>query len=306
MLSVNTNLSSLIAQNSLNSSTDALNLAIERMTTGYKINHAKDNAANYAIATQMSSQLSSYEVASNNVAMGMDLVMTADGILNNMQDKASRLHALCIQSRNGTYDAQSLSAINSEVSALVSEIMRVYNTAEYNNISLFDNKAYEIDPSLPQARPSGFIEEPVTTFAMRSVSVNNGDFIAEVVEETPDVVVTNPTDLKTAIQNNTKIGIANAETLQKLADLVNDEGITCSGKTIILTEDIDLSSISNWRPIGTESERFEGTFNGNGHTITGTLIAKPDADVFGFFGYVQYGSISNLNIYAKIDASNIS
>ena len=192
MLSVNTNLSSLIAQSSLNNSTNALNIAIERMSTGYKLNHAKDNAATYAIATQMSSQLSSYEVASNNVAMGMDLVMTADGIINNMQDKASRLHALCIQSRNGTYGAQSLSAINSEVSALVSEIMRVYNTAEYNNVSLFNNQAYTIDPSLPKAGASGFIDEAAAgTTTEPPVAKYNG-FIEEVVEETPDVIVTNP------------------------------------------------------------------------------------------------------------------
>ena len=57
MLSINTNLSSLIAQRSLNNSTLLLNQAIERMTTGYKINHAKDNAANYAIATDMTTKI---------------------------------------------------------------------------------------------------------------------------------------------------------------------------------------------------------------------------------------------------------
>ena len=91
MLSINTNLSSLIAQQSLNNSTNALNLAIERMTTGFKINSAGDNAANYSISTNMQTQIQAYDVAADNVAMGMDLVTTASDIISSMQDKASRL-----------------------------------------------------------------------------------------------------------------------------------------------------------------------------------------------------------------------
>ena len=71
MVSINTNLSSLLVQSNLANSTNALNTAIERMTTGFKINHAKDNAANYSISTNLSSQLSSYGVAQDNVSMGV-------------------------------------------------------------------------------------------------------------------------------------------------------------------------------------------------------------------------------------------
>ena len=78
MLSINTNLSSLIAQSSMEKSTDALSLAVERMTTGFKINHASDNAANYSISTNMTTKLNAYMVAEDNVAMGMDLVNTAE------------------------------------------------------------------------------------------------------------------------------------------------------------------------------------------------------------------------------------
>ena len=146
MLSINTNLSSLIAQNSMKTSTDLLNQAIERMTTGLKINHASDNAANYSISTNMSTQLSAYDVASDNVAMGMDLVTTATDTLSSMQDKAERLRALCTQARNGTYGAQSLSAINTEAGAIMAEITRLYSTAEYNDISLFNqNSGYFYD-----------------------------------------------------------------------------------------------------------------------------------------------------------------
>ena len=94
MLSINTNLSSLIAQSSMKQSTNKLNLAIERMSTGFKVNHAKDNAANYSIATNMTTKINSYMVAEDNAAMGLDLISTAEGTLSQIQDKLSRLRAL--------------------------------------------------------------------------------------------------------------------------------------------------------------------------------------------------------------------
>ena len=74
----------------MKTSTDKLNQAIERMTTGAKINHAKDNAANYSISTNMTTQLSAYDVAADNVAMGIDMVNTASDVISQMQDKAAR------------------------------------------------------------------------------------------------------------------------------------------------------------------------------------------------------------------------
>ena len=137
MLSINTNLSSFIAQRSMNESTNKLNQAIERMTTGFKINHAKDNAANYNIATNMTTQIGSYNVAEDNCAMGMDLISTAEGSLSQIQDKLQRLRDLQEQASNGTYGEESLNAINAEVNALVDEVNRLYSTAEYNGLKLF-------------------------------------------------------------------------------------------------------------------------------------------------------------------------
>ena len=99
MLSLRTNFTSLIAQNSLNESTNRLNQAIERMTTGFKINHAKDNAANYSIATNMTTKMNSLLVAEDNASMGLDLVSTAEGVLEQIQDKLQRIRDLQEQRR---------------------------------------------------------------------------------------------------------------------------------------------------------------------------------------------------------------
>ena len=137
MLTINTNLSSIIAQMSLNKSTNALNQAIERMSTGFKINHSKDNAANYAIVNDMNSQISSLDVAEDNVSQGLDLINTADEMLGEINDRISRLRHLQVQASNGTYGKESLEAINAEVNALVDEVQRLYQNAEYNGIKLF-------------------------------------------------------------------------------------------------------------------------------------------------------------------------
>ena len=141
MISINTNLSSLIAQNSLNTSTNKLNETIERMSSGYKINHAKDNAANYSISTNMSTKISAYDVAADNVAMGMDMLTTATESLGQIENKLTRLRALATQAQNGTYGGQSLSAIQAEADSITKEIERLYSTAEYNGINLFEPKS---------------------------------------------------------------------------------------------------------------------------------------------------------------------
>jgi len=138
MININTNLSSLTVQNNLKTSTNGLNTAIERLTTGYKINHAKDNAANYSISTNIASQLSSYEVALDNTSMGMDLITTASDNLDLISSHLQRMRDLAEQAANGTYGEDSLEAIQEEVDARTAEINRIIANTEYNGIKLFE------------------------------------------------------------------------------------------------------------------------------------------------------------------------
>ena len=158
MISINTNLSSLIVRSNLVASTNGLNQAIERMTSGFKINGAKDNAAGYSISARMNSQISSYEVAEDNASMGLDIVETASSSLALIEDRLSRLRMLQEQAMNGTYGEESLEAINQECDSLVDEINRLYLNTEYNGINLFldfsdgrvrtTNEYYEMNASL--------------------------------------------------------------------------------------------------------------------------------------------------------------
>lgn len=98
--SYTTNQSSLIVQKNLNKSSNALNLAIERMTTGFRINNAKDNAAGYSISQNLSSKISSYQIAEDNVSMGIDLVQTAQDSIDQITQLTERLRNLAVQAQN--------------------------------------------------------------------------------------------------------------------------------------------------------------------------------------------------------------
>ena len=141
-LTINTNISSLIAQRSLSNATNSMNQALERLTTGYKINNAKDNAAGYSIAEMWETQLGSLDVAADNAATGIDLLTTAEETYSLLTDHLQRVRDLTEQAANGTYGSASLKAIQAEISARLNEINRISANGEFNGIKLM---AYNMD-----------------------------------------------------------------------------------------------------------------------------------------------------------------
>ena len=135
-LTINTNLSSMIVQSNLSKSTDSLNQAIERMTTGYKINHASDNAAGYSIARNWEAKLGSLDVAADNAATGADMLSTLEDHYALISSHVQRVRDLTEQAANGTYGQQSREAIESEITARLQEINRIAANCEFNGINL--------------------------------------------------------------------------------------------------------------------------------------------------------------------------
>ena len=278
MLSINTNLSSLIAQGSMKSSTSKLNQAIERMTTGFKINHAKDNAANYSISTNMTTKIGSYNVAEDNVAQGLDLLTTAEENLDLIYNHVQRLRDLAEQASNGTYGEQSLNAINAEANALVDEINRIYENAEYNGLKLFKTAPTDmVNPiaafSLERSSSSAFINAIARRNTTSMTTLASVDGAADLVDGT--------------------YSISTAEELEKLATMTNN-GLISAGDEFVLADNIDLSAYSNWTPIGNSSEGFAGVFDGNGYTISN--LTTSGYDYAGLFGSISSESGTNAKI----------
>ena len=137
-ITINTNVSSMIVQRNLSKSTHDLNSAIERMTTGYKINRASDNAAGYSIARNWETQLSSLDIAADNAATGADMLSTLEDNYALISSHVQRVRDLTEQAANGTYGEQSLKAIESEIKARLDEINRIAANCEFSGIQMMD------------------------------------------------------------------------------------------------------------------------------------------------------------------------
>ena len=114
-----------------------MNKALERLSTGCRINSSKDDAAGCAISTSLTKEVSSLNVAQNNAQMGQSMVDTANGALNNMTNMLQRIRDLAEQSANGTYGADERKAMQTEVNNLLSELQRTKTSTEFNGKQIF-------------------------------------------------------------------------------------------------------------------------------------------------------------------------
>ena len=135
-LTINTNISAIIAERNLNNATNRLNKSLERLTTGFKINSASDNAAGYSIADMWTTQISSLEMAADNASMGGDLLTTAEQTYGLLTTHLQRVRDLAVQAANGTFGSTSLKAIQAEIASRLKEVSRISANAEYNGIKL--------------------------------------------------------------------------------------------------------------------------------------------------------------------------
>jgi flagellin len=133
------NIMAMNAYRNYNNNTSALSSNLEKLSSGYKINRAGDDAAGLAISEKMRAQISGLEQASSNVKDGISLVKTGEGALQEVQDMLNRMVTLATQSANGTYDDDTdRAALQDEVDALKTEIDRIADSANFNGLSLLD------------------------------------------------------------------------------------------------------------------------------------------------------------------------
>jgi flagellin len=135
---INTNVASLNAQRNLASSQTTLNTSIQRLSSGLRINSAKDDAAGLAISDRMSSQIRGMNQATRNANDGVSMAQTAEGALASSGDMLQRMRELAVQSSNASNSASDRKALQTEVGQLASELNRVASTTEFNGTKLLD------------------------------------------------------------------------------------------------------------------------------------------------------------------------
>ena len=137
-MKINFNMSAIIANNALSNSDNKLSDSLEKLSSGFKINHAKDNAAGLAISKRMNLQIKGLSNAASIANNGISVIETAEGALSEVHSMIARMKELAVQSSNGTCTSADRDAIQNEIVQLKEEIERLSKDTEYNGQSLLD------------------------------------------------------------------------------------------------------------------------------------------------------------------------
>ncbi|RUO59059.1 FliC/FljB family flagellin [Pseudidiomarina insulisalsae] len=175
---INTNITSMIGQQNLMKSQSALQTSMERLSSGLRINSAKDDAAGQAIANRMSSQITGLSQAQRNANDGISVAQTAEGALNQVNDNLQRIRELSVQAQNGTNSQDDLDSIQAEIGQRLSEIDRISSETSFNgtkvlasdqalSIQVGANDGEKIDVNLKEINS--------TTLNMNTFNVNGVD-----------------------------------------------------------------------------------------------------------------------------------
>ena len=139
MTVINTNTSSMIARDAVQRNDRAMSTAMERLSTGSRINTAKDDAAGLAISERMSGQVSGLNMAARNANDAISLLQTVDGAASEISNMLGRMYELAVQSASGTYTSTDRTALNLEFEALMFEIQDIAERTEWNGTSIMDD-----------------------------------------------------------------------------------------------------------------------------------------------------------------------
>lgn len=171
---INYNVSAMLSNNALANNDSFLAKSLERLSSGLKINHAKDNPAGLAMAKRMNAQLEGISVASQNASDGVSIIEIADGALSEVSDMLQRMNELAVKSANGTLTDDDRDIIQREVAQLKEEITRVSETTEFNGQKLlngeFSVKGYTNVPGV--AVNSYSTEVSTLDYTVTSLTVN--------------------------------------------------------------------------------------------------------------------------------------
>ena len=177
MITFGSDVADLILQRTLGENALGLNNSINRMTTGYKVNHAKDNAAGYSIITDLSKKISSMLQVQQNTEDGIALLQTAEGGLEEIQKLLERLRDLATQASNGTYDADAREAMQAEADEILEQIEQIRNVTSYNGKNLFET---EQNSNTPVSRLSNSVwsASPSALMSSRVMSISDEDTVS--------------------------------------------------------------------------------------------------------------------------------
>lgn len=231
-LVINSNIMSLNAQRNLTSSQNEQNQAMERLTSGKRINSAADDAAGLSIASRMTSQINGLNQAVRNANDGQSLIQTAEGALEESTNILQRMRELSIQSANGTYDDGNRSTMNAEVKQLVAELDRIAETTSFNGQKVLDGTLGDVNLQVGSEANQTIT---LSIGEMDSKSLGLGSTSSDLAGTA--VATTGSIEDGDVLINDQKVG-AHDFAADPLNDLINDindnvSGVSASGYNIL-------------------------------------------------------------------------
>ncbi|MES2676400.1 MAG: flagellin [Pseudomonadota bacterium] len=282
-LIINTNVASLNSQRQLMNSGTALDRATERLSSGQRINSAKDDAAGLAISNRMTSQIRGLDQAMRNANDGVSMVQTAEGALQEVTNILQRMRELSIQSANGIYSDADRSQLNAETQQLKLELDRITDTTSFNGQTLLDGTLGKTDLQVG-TEANQTIEINVGSFSTASLGGSSGDIVGEAV--TGGLAALNTLTVGDLIINDTSIGaLTTGTTLNNTLALVN---ASLDGKGAVASAMVEVTADNT----------------GNGILVAGTsslTLAVVDGDGL-TQSYVLTGTNSLKELVTKINA----
>src|SRR5690625_3810927 len=260
---INTNITSLIGQHNLSKSQSALQTAMERLSSGLRINSAKDDAAGQAIANRMTAQLTGLAQAQRNANDGISLAQTAEGSLGQINDNVQRIRELTVQALNGTNSTEDLQSIQDEIDERLAEITRISEQTDFNGVAVLGGEAGD---NINLNIQVGAKDDQVITIAYNSINL-------EYLEQ-EGFFVTGGCDAATA-------------TAADVLELADD------GATVTLGEDADAVEYTKQADGSWQYEDEDG----NGQTISASALAdliaaEDDAVDVGDYTIAADGSVT--------------
>lgn len=298
---INTNITSMIGQSNLSKSQSALTTSMERLSSGLRINSAKDDAAGQAIANRMSAQITGLAQAQRNANDGISVAQTAEGALNQINDNVQRIRELTVQSQNGTNSQEDLNSIQAEINQRVSEIDRISEQTDFNDTKVLQKDGVltiQVGANDGESIDINLKEINSTTLGLASFNVNGAQgtpviqdgsttqAMKDAYGETTQVNTSTVTEVNGDFA--TKLGVATATVAANA--YVDDEGnwfaqidITAADETesnILKSQGIDIAS--------GDTETFYIAIDPADADLSTATTAAFDIDVGNF-------NVSNLN-----------
>jgi flagellin len=234
MTVINTNINANIARDAIGRNDRAMATSMERLSTGLRINSAKDDAAGLAIANRMAGQISGLNMAKRNANDGMSMIQTIEGASKEVGNMLVRMRELAVQSASGTYSDSDRAALDLEFDQLRSEITRIQEKTTWNNQALMDGGKdvnIQLGASSGQTMKASFADWSVEDGAVYGTAAVAADAVPEVPAK-PEVPAVAAVAAKTEKATVT------------FANLKNGESITVGGLTLTAAADIAAADVA--------------------------------------------------------------